>query len=402
MIAGYEGTAEQVAAPAGGRHRRRSPDSAARPLGEEPGRSWAAGRFHGAVPARLAARRRRARRDAGDRDVLVAAPGAVRRRAGRARGRDRSTGAPALVLCHVSHVYETGGSLYFTVAARAGRRPARPVAGGQARGQRRDHRRRRDDHPPPRRRHRPPAVAGRRDRAGRACGCCARSRPARPHRDPQPRRAGPLGAPHPNGGPAPPVRAMARQPNDGCAGSAPPLGVASDTRCRPCSHSSRRASASAPAPRRTRSRARAAEDGKGPEHLGHLRHEPGRVKDGADRRRGLRPLPPLRRGHRADARPGRRQLPVLDLLAAGPADGRGPPTPPGLAFYDRLIDGLLDAGIEPDGHALPLGPAAGARGRRRLAQPRHRRTGSPSTPPWSASGSPTASSTGSRSTSPTS
>jgi alkyldihydroxyacetonephosphate synthase len=29
-----------------------------------------------------------------------------------------SSGAPALVLCHVSHVYETGCSLYFTVAAR--------------------------------------------------------------------------------------------------------------------------------------------------------------------------------------------------------------------------------------------------------------------------------------------
>jgi alkyldihydroxyacetonephosphate synthase len=27
-------------------------------------------------------------------------------------------GAPALVLCHVSHVYETGCSLYFTAAAR--------------------------------------------------------------------------------------------------------------------------------------------------------------------------------------------------------------------------------------------------------------------------------------------
>ena len=30
-----------------------------------------------------------------------------------------------LVLCHVSHVYETGCSLYFTVAAEGGRRPAR-------------------------------------------------------------------------------------------------------------------------------------------------------------------------------------------------------------------------------------------------------------------------------------
>ena len=55
-----------------------------------------------------------------------------------------------------------------------------------------------------------------------------------------------------------------------------------------------------------------------------------------------------------------------------------------------------------DGHALPLGPAAGARGRRRLAEPRHGRPRSPSTPRSSASASPTGSSTGSRSTSPTS
>ena len=29
-------------------------------------------------------------------------------------------GRPPLVLCHISHVYETGASLYFTVAARQG------------------------------------------------------------------------------------------------------------------------------------------------------------------------------------------------------------------------------------------------------------------------------------------
>ena len=32
-------------------------------------------------------------------------------------------GEPTLVLCHVSHVYETGCSLYFTVAARQGDEP---------------------------------------------------------------------------------------------------------------------------------------------------------------------------------------------------------------------------------------------------------------------------------------
>ena len=32
-------------------------------------------------------------------------------------------GTPPLVLCHISHVYETGASLYFTVAARQGEDP---------------------------------------------------------------------------------------------------------------------------------------------------------------------------------------------------------------------------------------------------------------------------------------
>ena len=40
----------------------------------------------------------------------------------------------------------------------------------------------------------------------------------------------------------------------------------------------------------------------------------------------------------------------------------------GLDFYDRLVDELLANGIRPFVDALPLGPAAGARGRRRLAE----------------------------------
>jgi alkyldihydroxyacetonephosphate synthase len=34
-----------------------------------------------------------------------------------------SLGEGTLVLCHISHVYETGASLYFTVAAKQGRDP---------------------------------------------------------------------------------------------------------------------------------------------------------------------------------------------------------------------------------------------------------------------------------------
>ena len=78
----------------------------------------------GAVPARLDARPRRARRDARDRDLLVGVEDLYAGGEGRARGRARRRRrAPALVLCHVSHVYETGCSLYFTVAARQGDEP---------------------------------------------------------------------------------------------------------------------------------------------------------------------------------------------------------------------------------------------------------------------------------------
>ena len=52
--------------------------------------------------------------------------------------------------------------------------------------------------------------------------------------------------------------------------------------------------------------------------------------------------------------------------------GRGPANPAGLAFYDRLVDELLGQRHRPVGHAVPLGSAAGAGGRGRLAGPRHR------------------------------
>ena len=61
--------------------------------------------------------------------------------------------------------------------------------------------------------------------------------------------------------------------------------------------------------------------------LGHLHP---RARPGArrrHRRRGLRPLPPLARGRRADGRPRGELLPLLDRLAADPArrQGRGQP-----------------------------------------------------------------------------
>ena len=111
MIVGYEGTS--VAARRAERRRpcwRRS----AAPTSARSAAGLGAGPLPRALPARLAARRRRARRDAGDRDVLVQPRPSLRRRAS-PRSSRRWAREP-LVLCHISHVYETGCSLYFTVA----------------------------------------------------------------------------------------------------------------------------------------------------------------------------------------------------------------------------------------------------------------------------------------------
>ncbi|HEX4976813.1 MAG TPA: FAD-binding oxidoreductase [Nocardioides sp.] len=118
MVTGYEGTAAQVQA-------RRSAVTArleelgARRLGEEGGAAWARGRFHGPY----------LRDSLLDVGVLVETLetatfwsnlprlyDAVRSALTEALSAPDGTGAP-LVLCHVSHVYETGASLYFTVAA---------------------------------------------------------------------------------------------------------------------------------------------------------------------------------------------------------------------------------------------------------------------------------------------
>ena len=124
MLTGYEGTAEAVAA-------RRAAVTAVlaglggTDLGEEPGRAWAAGRY-GAPYLRDALL---------DEGVLVetleTATFWSRLEPLHAAVTEALQGAldGALVLCHVSHVYETGASLYFTVAARQG---ADPIAQWQA------------------------------------------------------------------------------------------------------------------------------------------------------------------------------------------------------------------------------------------------------------------------------
>jgi alkyldihydroxyacetonephosphate synthase len=118
MIVGHEGTAEQVAT----RHAAVAAVLAGlggTDLGEEPGQAWAQGRFHapylrdalldvGVLVETLETATFWSNLERVHRDVKEALTGALE---------------GALVLCHVSHVYETGASLYFTVAAKAGPDP---------------------------------------------------------------------------------------------------------------------------------------------------------------------------------------------------------------------------------------------------------------------------------------
>jgi alkyldihydroxyacetonephosphate synthase len=115
-IAGYEGTPEDVAA------RRAGADAVLRecggePLGTEPGEAWVHGRYKGPYL-------RDALLDAG---ALVETletttfwsglQGLYDGVTGALRDALTEQGTAPVVLCHMSHVYPTGASLYFTVAA---------------------------------------------------------------------------------------------------------------------------------------------------------------------------------------------------------------------------------------------------------------------------------------------
>jgi alkyldihydroxyacetonephosphate synthase len=119
MITGYEGEPEIVAA-------RKAAVTGVltrlggTPLGEEPGQAWAHGRFN-------APYLRDALLDVG---VLVETletatfwSGVERLHAEVKAALEQALGQPTMVLCHVSHVYETGCSLYFTVATAEGEEP---------------------------------------------------------------------------------------------------------------------------------------------------------------------------------------------------------------------------------------------------------------------------------------
>ena len=115
MITGYEGTASSVE-----RCRAAATDlltaAGGSPLGEQAGQAWSAGRFHGPYL-------RDSMLDVG---VLVETLEtatfwsnlATLYAAVTAAVVGALDGDSPLVLCHISHVYETGASLYFTVAAK--------------------------------------------------------------------------------------------------------------------------------------------------------------------------------------------------------------------------------------------------------------------------------------------
>jgi alkyldihydroxyacetonephosphate synthase len=124
-ILGFEGAETEVAG-----RRRRSLELARRhggvALGGSPGRAWLAGRFqapylrddllsHGVMVETLETATRWSSLERLHDAVTVAIEGAL-----------RGEGTPGIVMCHVSHLYETGASLYFTLIAR--QRPGREIA----------------------------------------------------------------------------------------------------------------------------------------------------------------------------------------------------------------------------------------------------------------------------------
>ncbi len=159
-------------------------------LGRKAGEAWSKGRFHGPY----------LRDELLTRGVLVdtletAATWSglleTYRAVGAAvRGALAARGTPGVVGCHVSHLYPTGASLYFTFLARqeAGAEleqwhAAKAAAGDAIRGHGRD------DHPPPRGRSRPRTLAGRRGRRARPRAPALREGDPRPDGDHEPGQA---------------------------------------------------------------------------------------------------------------------------------------------------------------------------------------------------------------------
>ena len=99
-------------------------------------------------------------------------------------------GTPGIVMCHLSHAYADGASLYFTFIARARRgEEIEQWRRREARRLRGDRRHRRHDHPPPRGRPRPRPLHGGRGGGDGAGGPAGRQGATRPGRDHEPGKA---------------------------------------------------------------------------------------------------------------------------------------------------------------------------------------------------------------------
>ena len=117
LLTGYEGDQARVDSMRS-RVREMLTDLGGHSLGEAPGRAWAEGRFHGpylrdalldvgVLAETLETATFWSRLHTVYADVKAALEVSL-----------AEQGTPAIVLCHISHVYENGASLYFTVAAK--------------------------------------------------------------------------------------------------------------------------------------------------------------------------------------------------------------------------------------------------------------------------------------------
>ena len=131
MVAGFEGSVDHV-----DRTRalvtRRLTDLDGRHLGQEAGQAWAHGRFHGPYlrdslldVGVLVETVETATFWSGVQSLYVAVKQALETSLS-------EQGADPIVLCHISHVYETGASLYFTVAAKQAADPLAQWAAAKA------------------------------------------------------------------------------------------------------------------------------------------------------------------------------------------------------------------------------------------------------------------------------
>ena len=112
------------------------------------------------------------------------------------------------------------------------------------------------------------------------------------------------------------------------------------------------------------------EDGRVPLDLGHVRHTPGTIEAATP---ATSPATTTTAGARTSTcSPSSASTPTASR-SRGRALPDGRARARGLDHYYRLIDGAARARDRAGRDAVPLGSAAGARGRGRLAEPRHRR-----------------------------